>query len=363
VTIYRDPSAYTSHPCVRRLADGELLVAFNESLPREPWLHPPSDPRYVNLIARSQDDGATWRAPQVAPDYSVTGVECPSVVQISTGEVLLVQWQFRWHPLGRGRRLWEQQGEAARVRLMSSIDRHLWVRPKSERDWEEALVPWARSDAGLFVSISGDAGATWDDRVQVDTSPFHRGYSPRPPAQMGDGTLVLAMGSHDIRGAVYVLRSTDAGRTWSAPLLLGEDPLLSEPAILALDTGKLIVVARHEAGPLWQFDSGDGGHSWSTPRTLPMWGYPPDLIQLRDGLLLVIYGIRRPPYGIRACLSEDGGDTWDYEHELIIRDDMKNDNLGYPTVAQLGDGSLFAAYYGEDEAGVTYVQGSRFRLQ
>src|SRR4051812_47960450 len=91
-------------------------------------------------------------------------------------------------------------------------------------------------------------------------------------------------------------------------------------------------------------------------------GYPAHLLQLADGRLLTIYGIRRAPFGIRACLSADDGATWDVEHELIIRDDLPNSNLGYPTAVQLPDGRIFAAYYGEDETGLTHTIGSSFRL-
>ena len=72
--------------------------------------------------------------------------------------------------------------------------------------------------------------------------------------------------------------------------------------------------------------------------------------------------VRQPPFGIRACLSSDEGATWDHENELIIRDDMRNSNLGYPTAIQEDDGAIFATYYGEDAEGVTYVMGSHFQL-
>ncbi len=59
-------------------------------------------------------------------------------------------------------------------------------------------------------------------------------------------------------------------------------------------------------------------------------GIPGHLLLLSDGRLLVTYGHRRAPCGIRACLSQDEGQTWDYEKELLIRGDMPNKNLGYP---------------------------------
>jgi hypothetical protein len=105
VTIYRDEFAYASHPTVAKLHSGDYLVAFNESLVRQPFIHPPSDPRYVNLVSRSRDGGFTWETPRVAPGYEWTGVECPGITQISSGEVLLNQWQFKWYPLEAGRKL------------------------------------------------------------------------------------------------------------------------------------------------------------------------------------------------------------------------------------------------------------------
>ncbi len=360
VTVYRDPAAYTSHPCVTRLANGDLLVAFNESLPRRPWLHPPTDPRYVNLVARSRDGGQTWLAPRVAPSYEVTGVECPSITQLSSGAVVLVQWQFRWYPLETARKL-ARSDDSPDILLPLSRDSR-GKRPTTDADWGNSAFPWARADRGLLISISTDDGATWDQTVVASTAPFRRGYSPRPPCELPDGSVLLALGSHDEQGAIYVLRSADGGRSWDPPVVVSDGPPMGEPTIAALPSGKLIVLSRERSGFLHQNDSYDGGRTWTPTRRTPIWGFPPHLLRLSDGRLLVVYGIRRPPFGVRACLSADDGETWDYDHELVIRDDMLNENLGYPTAVELPDGQIFAAYYGEDAAGVTHIVGSTFRL-
>jgi hypothetical protein len=48
-------------------------------------------------------------------------------------------------------------------------------------------------------------------------------------------------------------------------------------------------------------------------------GNPPSLLKLRDGRLALIYGYRRPPFGIRARISKDLGKTW--SDEFVLRTD------------------------------------------
>ena len=105
---------------------------------------------------------------------------------------------------------------------------------------------------------------------------------------------------------------------------------------------------------LWQANSDDGGKTWREPRKTEMWGYPAQLLLRRNGDVLCSYGHRRPPYGIRACFSDDGGRTCDVEHTGFLRGDGLTDgpgegkglssDLGYPKTVELSDRSLFTVY-------------------
>lgn len=381
VIICREQFAYTAFPSVTRLQNGEYLVGFNQSCRRERHMHPPTDPRYMNLISRSRDHGETWEAPRAAPGYEWTGVECPSLTQISSGEVLLIHWRMKFYPLETARKLVREGTADCEIWVLDPETRY-WRPPQTDADWDRSPLPWARGYLGCFVHISRDNGATWDETVKIDTSPYIRGYSPRPPTELADGTLLLALGSELGTGPiaplmpggeakpaypVYVVHSSDRGRSWGRPVVAAtpEPPwhFVGEPTILALPSGKIIVMSREQPTyELHQCDSYDGGVTWTPVRNTGIWGCPAHLVLLRDGRILCIYGHRRPPFGIRACLSDDEGQTWDYANELIIRDDLKNTNLGYPTAVEEDDGRIFAAYYGEDEEGVTCVMGSHFRL-
>lgn len=72
-------------------------------------------------------------------------------------------------------------------------------------------------------------------------------------------------------------------------------------------------------------------------------GNPPSLTKLKDGRLALAYGFRAQPYGIRAKLSSDNGETW--TDDIILRKDGGNWDLGYPRTVQRPDGKLVTVYY------------------
>ncbi len=57
--------------------------------------------------------------------------------------------------------------------------------------------------------------------------------------------------------------------------------------------------------------------------------------------------------GHRACLSHDGGASWDTGNEIVLRDDAPDMelpwpatwDLGYPASVELAPGELLTVYY------------------
>ena len=49
------------------------------------------------------------------------------------------------------------------------------------------------------------------------------------------------------------------------------------------------------------------------------------------------------PYGIRARISQDRGETWG--DEIVLRDDGGNWDLGYTRTVQRPDGKIVTVYY------------------
>ncbi len=367
IIVYRAAHAYCSHPCVTKLANGEWLIVFCQGIQRQPpVLHPPNDPQSVNLLCRSRDQGRTWEAPRVVPNYDWSGVETPGITQIANGDVLLNQWRFLWYPLELGKTLWSKR---QRQCFIVDPETQRWRPARAEQDWDRHPYPYARADGGAYVHISTDDGHTWGETVPIDIAPYQGAFSPKGAIELGNGDLLLALGSHehDPLAASCVVRSPDKGRSWQTPVEAARVAGLtfSEPSVAATQSGKLLLMSREDVtGYVYQSESVDGGFTWSPPRRLGFWGYPTHCIRLMDGRMLIVYGRRKEPFGIRAAVSEDEGQSW--RGEIIIQGDMVDGNrglnLGYPSVIEYAPGRVFTAFYGEDPAGVTCIQGAYFTV-
>lgn len=113
---------------------------------------------------------------------------------------------------------------------------------------------------------------------------------------------------------------------------------------------------------LWQAVSADGDRSWSDPAPTGIEGYPTHLCRLADGRLPCTYGFRRPPFAIRAILSEDVGRTWRIDAPIEIATGLPSKDLGYPCTLPRSDGTLFTVFYAGDREGVNFPRARIWRL-
>ena len=74
----------------------------------------------------------------------------------------------------------------------------------------------------------------------------------------------------------------------------------------------------------------------------PLCGSPPHLVELDGGEVVTVYGYRKIPFGERARVSFDSGDTW--SEEIVLSDDAPMGDLGYPSSVTVGD-DLLTVYY------------------
>ena len=362
VTIHKDPFAYIAHPTITILASGDWLAGFNHSRRREPILHPPDDPLFRTLTSRSTDGGATWHAPVFAPDFDWYGTECPGLATTGTGTVLLSQHRLRWYPLPLAKKK-REAGE----RISIALPENGWTEDFTEADWDRSQYTWARGYHGLYVQRSTDDGHLYEQTVRLECDPYRNGYTRTGVTLLSDGRLAYAVTEkYPLNIHTYLFFSEDDGVSWSAPVIIcsSGDRSFGEPDIAETRAGEIYCILRESAaaptksGHLFDCRSTDGGRSWSKPQITTMFGKPGQLLVLGDGRLVCTYGRRTSPFAIRASVSEDGGRTWPEDGGIVIRDDLPNGDLGYPTAIEYEPGRLFCIFYGQHDDGVTCVMGT-----
>ena len=349
--ICKQPGRYIGWPTVCCRRNGELLAAFSGDRHSHvcPW-------GKVQMV-RSSDNGETWSEPVSICNTPLDDRDA-GIIETRTG-TLVVAWFTSL--------AFESQAKSRRGKGV------MWD------EWyyhAEKLTPEIRKQwMGYWTTRSEDGGKTWDPPVKT------KGSAPHGAIQLADGRLLYVGRCLPHRNTeLTVEESRDDGRSWqqiasirTAP----EDPITQfhEPHVVETAEGDLVAQFRYhhvvKGKPgydntqsfLRQSESTDGGKTWTVAQKIPLLGYPPHLIRLRNGWLLTVYGRRYGAYGEYACISRDGGATWDVENEIKLASAINGD-LGYPASTQLPDGSILTVFYQVDKPGEkTCLLGTHWQLK
>ncbi len=306
------------------------------------------DPFGAVIISESHDKGETWSEARIVVDTPVDDRDA-GIVYLGNGK-MLVSWFIHASPL-------YIEGDYSHWRNNSRVT-----------DEQEAAVikrlealPIQDQQAGSFVILSEDYGQTWGDIVRVPIS------APHGPSLMQDGKTLVYLGhtcnptsagfSNMTGQYLYIMTSNDCGKNWK---LLGSIKkevganVYCEPHIIQLTDGSFVAAVRvHDdptdanAGMHIQTATSLDGRTWTTLKRVSdkMLGGPAHLLQLSNGVVLMVYGYRDSQCGNRYRLSYDGGKTWGKEMVLNVSDTPANADLGYPSTVELSDGTLITAYY------------------
>ena len=205
---------------------------------------------------------------------------------------------------------------------------------------------------GLYTVRSLDRGRTWQSPVKSVIDPRH-GASPYGKiVQLSSGVALLNVYYERGPGLDHetslVYRSADGGKTWGDPSIIADH--FNETALVPLPDGRILAIARsHHGGYLATCFSSDQGRTWTAPKRITAdREHPADVILLEDKRLLLVYGERNRPFGVRAALSRDYGLSWGPE-VIVLAGDAHSSDCGYPSSVEVERGRIVTLYYGVDE--------------
>jgi len=326
--IYQDEMWYCGPgPSPVNLGDSQILVAFRRC---SKYAIGHFTPCVEFCTVKSYDGGESWS--QKPNLFACGGLANQNLIILSDGTIIGVT----------------VSRQVLHSKYLEGIDQK-FVRDGPYGSW---------ASFGAEVYRSNNKGETWEGPYYMANVPGHDPILPGASSPthirgkglvLDDGTLIWPLYT---QSGPLLMASSDDGITWEfrAYIVSTSDYLYyNEASVYQCPSGKLIAFIRSDTsdgrGYLHTAVSLDRGFTWSKPKREDVWGYPFDAIKMLSGNVLLTYGYRREPYGIRARLLNSECDNISEADEVVLRDDGSGTDLGYPQSTILSDGTALVTYY------------------
>ena len=355
IIIYKDTSYYATFPSIVQRPDGELICAFRRAPDRkELWggggpTH--TDPNSYLMLVRSKDGGETWsKEPELIFAHPLGGSQDPCMVQLKDGSIVCTSYGWAQVP----EQGWEKLKGANHHGAFYFLGGYIVRSDDGAKSWKGPFVP---------ISIPGNQAI---DALGKPVAAFNRGAM----TQGKDGRLYWPVAGRDGGSGptqVHLMISADRGETWtySCPIAKDDKITFNETSIIQTRKGDFVAFMRTDKfdGKLAYARSTDGGKSFGAWQDGGFFGHPFHAIHLKDGRIVLVYGYRQAPFGIRAKILDAECTDITTAPEFVLREDGGSGDIGYPWAVQLPDGKILVTYYFNLKDGTRHIAGSLLELQ
>ena len=354
ILVYQNPDFYSAFPGAAAAGDGRIALVFRRApryrgmpgLPYAWYTH--LDRNSQLMMTFSNDDGATWEPPRL--------LYAPPCGGSQDGGMY-----FDGKYLYANTFVWGNLPDAVLDELRKTGN-------------DEFIYSFGGSNVATHIGSvsfrSGDFGKTWEGPFHPEPLPGGLEALPGQPLRMHnraniirspEGTLLFPGQALRYRpkylSSVVLYESHDDGLTWQYLSTVADhrgEGVFEEPCLYITPSGKFVMIIRTHRGydgnhlqraQLYICESTDGGRTWTEPRDTGVHGEPATACRLPDGRVLVAYGYRKPPEGVRARVCNPELTDFETAEEYIIRDDAGHADVGYPWIVPLTDGTMMLFYY------------------
>lgn len=213
----------------------------------------------------------------------------------------------------------------------------------------------AEQPVNTWVTRSSDGGKTWSAPTEIDVREIGYGSPYGKIVTAPDGTMLMNIYGYGVRepgGKLadkvdhsYLYTSRDHGLTWKREATIGRS--FNETGLLLLPSGTLLAAMRSagDKASVSLTQSADRGRTWSEPKLITQpMAHPGDLALLPDGRVLLVSGFRNDPFGIRGVIGSADG-SFDWSKHFVLSNDSTNVDTGYPSSVVLEEGRVLTFYY------------------
>jgi len=357
LVIYENPSFYSSFPSVVKRADGELLVAFRRAPDRNLFKEKEIshvDPNSYLVMVHSKDNARTWSEdPDLIFAYPFGGSQDPCLLQLRNGNLLCMSYAWAF------------------VRTEGLA---LLKQPVSENVAGSVFL-------GGYYVLSDDAGKSWKgpyypphilpeiylDAFGQPLTAYNRGELFESKGGRIYWVVAASYNNSSNNTGNYLLISNDKGLTWeySCPVAVDDKVSFNEASVYETVKGDVVAFIRTDSfnDHACIARSTDGGKSFSHWQDMGFQGHPLHALRLPDNRVLLTYGYRHKPYGIRARILNQDCTDFNTSTEFTIRDDGGSGDIGYPWSVQLNGNQVLVVYYFNISNGTRHIAGSILEIK
>lgn len=355
VLIYKDTMYHNAFPSIIKQPDGELLVAFRRAPDRKVFgesITSHVDPNSYLVAVRSRD-GEHWSPePELIYAHPFGGSQDPCLLQLRDGSILCASYGWAF------------------------------LRPEGMSNLKQ---PYFEAGGAIFLGgyllRSTDGAKTWQGPIYPPHIEPEINYNamgkPLPAYNRGalyegkDGRIFWVVAASDAnkpnkKTSNYLLISEDKGLTWKYSSVVATDSQASFNETSVYETPKGDIVAFLRTANMDDqaciARSTDGGKSFGNWEKMGFQGHPLQAMRLPDNRVLLVYGYRHKPYGIRARILNPECTDYATAPEIILREDGGGTDLGYPWSVQLDTNHVLVVYYYNINNGPRHIAGTLLEI-
>ena len=352
IMIYEDPQFYSAFPSIVKRPNGELLLAFRRAPDRKVFGESQTnhvDPNSYLVSVRSKD-GENWtKDPELIYAHPFGGSQDPCLLQLRDGTLLCASYGWAF------------------------------VRPDG---MENLKKPYFLAGGAVFLGgylvRSTDGGRHWGEAIypphiqpEININPLGK---PVPAYNRGamyegkSGRIFWTVAASDAPGktSVHLISSDDKGLPWNYSGQVAVDVKISfnETSVYETPKGNLVAFLRTAgfADQACIARSTDGGKTFSKWEGMGFKGHPLNALRLPDKRVLITYGYRHKPFGIRARILNEECTDFKTASEIILREDGGSTDIGYTWPVQLDKNRVLVVYYFNTDNGTRTIEGTILKI-
>jgi hypothetical protein len=350
VIIYSDSAYHSAFPSVIKRRR-KIIIAFRRAPDRKVFGEKGTshvDPNSY-LVKMESKDGIVWdKEPQLLYAHPFGGSQDPCLLRLKDGTILCASYGWAF----------------VREEGMTNLRKPFF-------EAAEGVV-----FLGGYILRSNDSGKSWQGPEYPPHIPPEINYSalgePLPAYNRGalwegkDGRIFWVVAATDAlspaKTSTHLLISGDKGKSWrySCPVAVDESASFNETSIYETPKGDLVAFLRtaNLGDTACVARSTDGGRSFQQWEKMGFQGHPLHALRLPDKRVLITYGYRHKPYGIRARVLNAECTDFATTPEIILRADGGTTDLGYPWAVMLDKRRVLVTYYYNLPGGPRHIAGT-----